>query len=184
MYQSIQGLIKRERSALIVWDVQEALVSAIFNREEFLSNVTKIIKKSREINIPIFYSKITPLPERFESPLRRAAGFGKFEPGDIVKEVYPEKSDIVINKNTASFFIGTNFELMLRNAGINVLYFTGIATEMGVETSARHGQNLGFIPVIIKDAVSSMDREAHERSILNLSKMMPVITTDEFIKTV
>ena len=68
MFQSIQGLIKRERSALIVWDVQEALVSAIFNRKEFLSNVTKIIKKSREINLPIFYSKITP-PQSDSNPL-------------------------------------------------------------------------------------------------------------------
>ncbi|MEM0136155.1 MAG: isochorismatase family cysteine hydrolase [Thermoplasmatales archaeon] len=183
MFQNLQGLIKREKSALIVWDVQEALVSSIFNREEFLSNVPKIIHRSREINIPIFYSKITPLPERFESPLRKAAGFGKFEPGDIVKEVYPEKSDVVISKNTASFFIGTNFELMIRNAGINTLYFTGIATEMGVETSVRHAQNLGFIPIVIQDAVSSRDKEAHERSLKNMSKMIPVITTEEFLKS-
>ncbi len=182
MFQNIKGEIKRERSALIVWDVQEALVSAIFNREEFITNVKKIIQKAREIGIPIFYSKITPLPERFESPLRKAAGFSRFEPGDIVKDVYPEKSDIVINKSTASLFIGTNFELMIRNAGINILYFTGIATEMGIETSARHGQNLGFIPIIIKDAVSSRDREAHERSLQNLSRMMPLITTEEFLK--
>lgn len=184
MFQNIQSQIKREKSALVVWDVQEALVSSIFNREEFLSNLAKIIKRAREINIPIFYSKITPLPDRFESPLRRAAGFGKFELGDIVKEVYPEKSDIVINKNTASLFIGTNFELMIRNAGINTLYFTGIATEIGVETSARHGQNLGFITIIVKDAVSSRDKEAHERSLQNMSRLMPVITTDEFLKSV
>ncbi|MCL4446827.1 MAG: cysteine hydrolase [Thermoplasmatales archaeon] len=184
MFQNIQGQIKRERSALVVWDVQEALVSAIFNRDEFLSNLARIIQRSRHLNLPLFYSKITPLPEKFESPLRRASGFGKFEPGDIVKEVYPEKSDVVINKNTASFFIGTNFELMIRNAGINVIYFTGIATEMGVETSARHAQNLGFIPIIIQDAVSSRDRDAHERSLKNLSRMMPVISTEEFLKTV
>jgi nicotinamidase-related amidase len=184
MFQNLQGVIKIERSALIVWDVQEALVSSIFNKEEFLSNVTKVIEKARSLSIPIFYSKITPLPEAYESPLRKAAGFGKFDPGDIVKEVFPEKKDIVINKNTASFFIGTNLELMLRNAGINALYFTGIATEMGVETSARHAQNLGFIPVIIQDAVSSRDKEAHERSLKNLSRMMPIITTGDFLKSI
>ncbi len=182
MFQNIQGLIKREKSALVVWDVQEALVAAIFNKDEFLANLTRIIEKTRGLGIPIFYSKITPLPEKFESPLRRASGFGKFEPGDVVKEVYPEKNDTVINKNTASFFIGTNFELMLRNAGINTIYFTGIATEMGVETSARHAQNLGFIPVIIQDAVSSRDKEAHERSLKNLARMMPIITTNDFLK--
>ena len=184
MFQNLQGMIKREKSALVVWDVQEALVSMIFNKEEFLSNLVKVVNKTRESRVPLFYSKITRLPEVFESPIRKASGFGKFEPGDIVKEVYPEKSDIVINKNTASFFVGTNFELMIRNAGINTLYFTGIATEMGVESSARHAQNLGFIPVIIQDAVSSMNKESHERSLTNLSKMMPTITTEEFIRVI
>ncbi len=184
MFQNVQGLVKREKSSLIVWDVQETLVSRIFNHDEFLGNLGSIIKKARESNIPIFYSKIKPLPERFESPLRKASGFGRFEPGDIVREVYPEKGDTVIEKNTASFFIGTNLELMLMNAGINCLYFTGIATEIGVETSARHAQNLGFIPIIIKDAVSSMDQEAHERSLKNLSKMLPVISTEDFIRSV
>lgn len=183
MFQDIDKLIKKERSALIVWDVQEALVSSIFNREEFLLNLGKIIKKARESEIPIFYTKITSLPHRYQSPLRRAAGFSKFEAGDIVKEVYPEEGEIVIDKNTASIFIGTNFELMVRNAGIETLYFTGIATEMGVETSARHAQNLGFIPVIIRDAVSSRDREAHERSLKNLERMMPLMTTDDLTKT-
>jgi nicotinamidase-related amidase len=182
MFTNAIKLIRREKSALIVWDVQEALVSAIFNRDEFISNLSKIIKKARESKLPIFYTRITPLPERFESPLRKAASFGKFEPGDIVKEVYPESGDIVLNKNTASIFIGTNFELMARNAGIDTLYFTGIATEIGVETSARHAQNLGFIPVIVQDAVSSRDQEAHERSLKNLSKMLPVVTTQELLK--
>jgi nicotinamidase-related amidase len=182
MFTNAIKLIRREKSALIVWDVQEALVSAIFNRDEFISNLSKIIKKARESKLPIFYTRITPLPERFESPLRKAASFGKFEPGDIVKEVYPESGDIVLKKNTASIFIGTNFELMARNAGIDTLYFTGIATEIGVETSARHAQNLGFIPVIVQDAVSSRDQEAHERSLKNLSKMLPVVTTQELLK--
>jgi nicotinamidase-related amidase len=182
MFQNVNKLIRREKSALIVWDVQEALVSAIFNRDEFISNLSGIIKKARESKLPIFYTKITPLPEKFESPLRKATGFGKFEPGDIAKEVYPESGDIVLNKNTASIFIGTNFELMARNAGIDALYFTGIATEMGVETSARHAQNLGFIPVIVQDAVSSRDPEAHERSLKNLSRMMPMVTTRELLK--
>lgn len=182
MFQNVEKLINKEKSALIVWDVQEALVSSIFNREEFLTNLTRIIEKAREARIPVFYTKITPLPEKFESPLRKAAGFGKFEPGDVVKEVYPQQDDIVLNKNTASIFIGTNFELMARNAGINVLFFTGIATEMGIETSARHAQNLGFIPVVVRDAVSSRDKEAHERSLKNISRMMPVVSMNDLLK--
>ncbi|MEM3205635.1 MAG: isochorismatase family cysteine hydrolase [Thermoplasmatales archaeon] len=181
MMNNLSKFIKKENSALIVWDVQEALVSSIFNRQEFLKNIKQVIERSRELKIPIFYTKITPLPQEFESPLRKAAGFGKFEPGDIVKEIYPTDKDIVINKNTASIFIGTNFELMVRNAGINSLFFTGIATEIGVETSVRHAQNLGFIPIVIKDAVSSRDKDAHERSLKNMSALLPVISLSDFL---
>jgi nicotinamidase-related amidase len=181
MFQSIKSMIKKENSALVVWDVQEALVSSIFNRKEFIENLRKVIEKARNSSIPVFYTKITPLPSRFESPLRKAAGYGRFEPGDIVNDVYPKGNDIVINKNTASIFIGTNFELMIRNAGITALFFTGIATEIGVETSVRHAQNLGFIPVVISDAVSSRDKEAHERSLKNMASLIPVITSSEFV---
>ncbi|MEM0156344.1 MAG: isochorismatase family cysteine hydrolase [Thermoplasmataceae archaeon] len=178
-----EKLIRKEGSALIVWDVQEALISRIFNKDEFFGNVKKLLAEARKLPIPVFYTKITPLPEKFESPIRRAAGFSRFQPGDIPDEIRPASEDIVLNKNTASIFIGTNFELMTRNAGIKTLIFTGIATEMGIETSARHAQNLGYLPVIVEDGVSSSDKEAHERSLKNMAKLMPVIKTDGLIKT-
>lgn len=178
----MENLIKREKTALVVWDIQEALVNAIFNKDEFLKNVRKRPVRSRESKVPIFYTKIASQPEEFESPLRMGYGYGRFQPDDIPKEVYPEKDEIVLVKNTASIFIETNFELIERNAGIDVPFFTGIATEMGVETSVRHAQNLGFMPVIVRDAVSSMDREAHERSLKNMERMLPVINTEEALK--
>ena len=95
--------------------------------------------------------------------------------------IEPEGNDIVIPKNTASIFVGTNFELLLRNAGITAIVFTGIATEYGVESSARDASNRGFFPVIISDAVSSFDKEGHARSLENLKNMMIVLTSDEII---
>ncbi|HZD81761.1 MAG TPA: isochorismatase family protein, partial [Nitrososphaeraceae archaeon] len=43
--------------------------------------------------------------------------------------------------DTASIFIGTDFERLVRNAGINTLIFTGIATDLGVESNARESLN-------------------------------------------
>lgn len=184
MDETAEKTIRNGKMALIVWDIQEALVSRIFNKDEFLKNVGRLIKRAREKGIPIFYTKITPLPERFEFPARKASGLGGFNPGDIVKEVYPSEGDIILNKNTASIFTGTNFEIMARNAGIDTLLFTGIATEIGVETSARHAQTLGYYPVIIEDAVSSGDKEAHERSLKNMAKLMPVVKTDNLLRII
>ncbi|MDT7902087.1 MAG: isochorismatase family cysteine hydrolase [Acidianus sp.] len=174
----IKKFIKKDNSILVVWDVQEALVNSIFNKEEFLQKLKEIISAARQYNVPIVYTKITPLPERFQPPYMRRS----FTPGDIVKDVYPQGSDVVLNKNTTSIFVGTNFELMLRNAGIQTIIFTGIATDIGVETSARHAQALGYLPVIAKEAVSSSDKEAHERSLANMSKLMLVLDNKEIIE--
>ena len=48
-----------------------------------------------------------------------------------------EEEEMVITKHTASIFIGTDFERMIRNAGITTIIFSGIATELGVESSTR-----------------------------------------------
>jgi nicotinamidase-related amidase len=185
MLSQVRDYLSPTRTALIVWDVQEALVASIFNKEDFLGKASQLIDGARMKGISIFYTKITPLPEKFESKARsvmwRGRGRGRFEPGEIVKEIYPKEGDIVLNKNTASIFVGTNFEYMARNASFSSLVFTGIATEMGVESSARHALNLGFLPVIAKEAVSSSDKDAHLRSLANMGKLMPVLSNEEIL---
>jgi nicotinamidase-related amidase len=183
MLPQIGEYLSPTRTALVVWDVQDALVASIFNKEDFLRKTSQLIDGARMKGISIFYTKITPLPERFESKARLVMwrSRGRFEPGDIAKEIYPKEGDTVLNKNTASIFVGTNFEYMARNASFSSLVFTGIATEMGVESSARHALNLGFLPVIAKEAVSSSDKDAHLRSLANMGKLMPVLSNDEIL---
>lgn len=168
--------LRKEESVFVVWDVQRALVDAVFNREEFLKGIGEALSVAREAKLPVFYTAITPLPPRFENPFRRTGGWN---PGEIIEEVKPQKGDIVIHKNTTSIFVGTNFEIMLRYGGFKNIFFSGIATEIGVETSVRHAQALGFLPIVVKEAVSSRNREAHERSLANLSLYFPVISVSE-----
>ena len=99
-------------------------------------------------------------------------------------ELAPEGHDIVIEKSTPNLFLGTNVELILRNRGIRTLVFTGIATEMGVETSARDAGARGFYPVIVSEGVSSMDREAHERSLKSLARVGIVATMGEVLAAI
>jgi len=172
------------RTALIIWDVQRMLVNGIFNKEEFLRNTMSLVDQARKHRVPIFFTKITPLPERFESPVRRLLAKQRMRKFQLTAEglelaIEPGEGDIVIHKNTASIFIGTNFEMMLRNAGIDTIVFTGIATEFGIESSGRDASNRGFYPLIAEDAVSSSDREAHERSLRNMQKLLFVFPSKE-----
>jgi len=104
-------------------------------------------------------------PEKI--PMFMATGSKEREIPEGVKSA-PE--DILLEKATPNIFIGTNFEPMMRNRGITTLIFTGIATEMGVETSARDAGARGFYPVFAADCVSSADKESHERSLAYMSK--------------
>ena len=99
---------------------------------------------------------------------------------EVPQSISPQSVDIVIEKSAASIFIGTNFEYLMHNRGITTLIFAGIATEIGVESSARDASNRGFFPVVVSDCVSSMNQEAHERSLLNLNKIVIVETARTF----
>lgn len=182
----IDEFLQPAKSALVLWDIQKMLVDSIFNKDEFLRNVQRLAAVAHEKKIPVFLTKITPLPERFESPGRkymmrnRPRGFAQ-APDAYDLAISPERDDTVINKNTASIFVGTNFELLMRNAGISGVVFTGIATEIGIESSARDAINRGFFPVIVTDAVSSRDRDAHSRSLENLKNMIPLVATGELV---
>lgn len=173
----------KNNTILVVWDVQKMLVENIFNKEEFLNGLNKTIEFCRKNSIPILFTKITPYPKGFEPKVYTKMKWrGEFKPEMLELYIKPEENDIIINKNTWSLFVGTNVELLLRNSGRNVILFTGIATEIGVETSARHAYALGFTPIIIEDAVSSSDKEGHLRSLENMKKFFLVIKSDELEK--
>jgi nicotinamidase-related amidase len=67
IYESIKEIVNPEHTALVVWDVQNALVNNIFNKKEFLSNLKTVISKAREKGVSVIYSKITPLPPQYNS---------------------------------------------------------------------------------------------------------------------
>jgi nicotinamidase-related amidase len=190
VYTEIKEIINPEHTALIVWDVQKMLVNNVYNKDEFLKNINKLIESARNKGMQIFFTKITPLPKEFESPARKySSSKMKFNISQLPKEMFdlaiePKASEIIINKNTASIFIGTNFELMCRNAGIETLIIAGIATEIGVESTARDAANRGFYVIVDSDASSSNDREAHERSIQNMKKLFDVLSTEDIIKAI
>jgi len=182
--QELLEILSPEKTVVLVWDVQKMLVQKIFNTELFLEKTNAVISAAKKNKVQVIFSKITMLPDKFTSPVRKyffkKMGFSFQQiPNGLDLEIEATDDDIVIPKNTASMFIGTNFELLLRNAGITTIVFTGIATESGVESSARDALNRGFFPVIITDAVSSSNQEAHNRSLENMKRMTIFLTTVE-----
>jgi len=189
VYENVREMVEPQHTCLVVWDVQNGLVDKIFNKDEFLTNLKKIIEQLRK-KMPVVYTMITPAPKGFDSSWRYYSMMKRFNVDDVGKlppfmaigskereiaeAVKPQTQDIVLEKYTPSIFIGTNFEFFMRNRGITTLIFTGISTEIGIESSARDAANRGFYPVVLSDCVSSSDKAAHERSLENMAKIVVV----------
>lgn len=73
---------------------------------------------------------------------------------EIVDELKPEPRDVVVHKPRFSGFTSTSLESILRSAGIQYLLFTGVATNICVESTARDAYFAEFWPILIEDALN------------------------------
>jgi nicotinamidase-related amidase len=150
--------------------------------------------------VPVVYTLITSLPLHLQSGwglysrMRRMkvddpaklVGFmakGTFD-GEVSAGLTPHEGDVILEKSTSNIFVDTPFETMMRNRGVQTVIFTGIATDIGIETSARDAGARGFYPVVVRDGVSSTDREAHERSLQSLERIAVVADMKEIVAAV
>ena len=187
VYNTIEEILGPSHTVLVLWDVVRAFTNMIYNKEEFSRKINYVVELARKSNIPIFFTTHQMLSKRFESSaniytvakLGLDRLFEQLTTEDMEFTIKPKQEEIVISKHTGSIFIDTGFERMLRNAGIITIVFTGIATEFGVESSARDAFNRGFYPIVISDCVSSPYKEGHDRSLENMKNFITIINSKE-----
>jgi nicotinamidase-related amidase len=80
---------------------------------------------------------------------------------EIVAEIGPRPGDLVITKHQWGAFYGTELDLQLRRRGIRTLVLGGIATNYGVESTARDAWERNYALVLAEDATSTFTEEAH-----------------------
>ena len=78
--------------------------------------------------------------------LRPCPGF------ELVPELQVRADEAIFDKISMSAFEGTPLAMALRDCGLISFMICGIATEIGIDPTVRHGSDLGLIPIVIKDA--------------------------------
>jgi nicotinamidase-related amidase len=198
IYRDIREMINPGHTALVIWDVQNELVSRSFNKADFTKNIKPLLAAARKAMVPVIYTKITPLPKGYEASFQAYMQMKRtgitdpaklpafMVPGsneaEIFSEVAPLPGDLVLNKYTPSIFPGTHFEQLMRNKGITTIIFSGISTETGISGSARDSANRGFYTIVVSDCVSSMDGEAHAAELKILNKVCLVMSSADIMK--
>jgi biuret amidohydrolase len=192
--QTLEEICHPQRVALVVYDMQIGILSQIKNPEQITQQVLKVLTAARNSGLRVLFSRHLSLPkelmgvfqfrmamtwQRTDSPEQVSPWFLRDSPGfQIAPELQPRETEGVFDKLTMSAFEGTWLDFALRDCGINAFIIVGVATEIGIEPTARHGADLGYIPVLITDACGAGNEEAAKRSIESLKFAGDTVFTD------
>jgi nicotinamidase-related amidase len=182
--RTLEDICDPTRMALIVYDMQVGIVRQIENGPQIIDRVLQVLAAARKAGIRIFFTRHMSLPkelmgvsqfrmamawQRVKSPEEVQPWFLRDAPGfQLVPEMSPLASEAIFDKISMSAFEGTPLDIALRDCGILAFAIAGIAMEIGIEPTVRHGADLGYIPVVIKDACGFGRRDAAERSVASI----------------
>ncbi len=96
----------------------------------------------------------------------------------LVDELTPQLGDIVIPKTRYSGFFNTNIDSVLRSRGIRTLVFTGVATNVCVESSLRDAFHLEYFGIVLEDATHHLGPDFIQKAALfNIEKFFGWVST-------
>ncbi len=196
--QSLEEACNPRRMALIVYDMQVGILKQIRDGEKIISQVVEVLQAARQAGVRVFFFRHMSLPKeltgvfqlRMAMAWQRVSNVSEVKPWflrdspafQLVPEVSPLPSEAIFDKITMSAFEGTPLNIALRDCGINTFAIVGVATEIGIEPTVRHGADLGFIPIVVTDACGAGDENAAKRSLASLEFMGDAFLTD--VKTI
>jgi nicotinamidase-related amidase len=161
-------------TALLVIDLQNVIVAQPIAHpaEQVVQHTRELADAFRAQGLPVVLVQATGrAPGRTEQSAA-AKNAAKASPPptlpegamDLVAGLNQQPTDLVVTKKSWSAFTNTDLAEQFQALGVTQVVLAGIATSMGVESSARGAYERGFNVTLALDAMSDMDAGAHEHS--------------------
>jgi len=157
------------KTALVVIDLQAGIVGL-----PVVHAPADIIKTSRGL-LDAFRAKGQPVvlvnvaggaPGRADQS--RSMGDLPKNWADLVPELGQQASDHCVTKRTWGAFTGSDLHAWLQAQGATQIVLCGIATSIGVESTARQAHELGYNVTLAVDAMTDMNADAHANSVTRI----------------
>ncbi|MFJ9419615.1 isochorismatase family protein [Streptomyces sp. NPDC101227] len=172
-------------TALVLIDLQKGIAGlpgTPHPSADVIARGARLAAEFRARALPVVLVNVTGgAPGRTESAARGATPPADW--AELVPELDRQPADIIVTKQQWGAFHGTNLDLELRRRGVTQIVLAGIATSIGVESTARAAHEHGYHVAIATDAVTDLDEAAHRNS---LEKIFPRLgetdTTEAIVK--
>ncbi|HVB03249.1 MAG TPA: isochorismatase family cysteine hydrolase [Chitinophagaceae bacterium] len=159
-----------QKSALLVMDMQAAILASLPDAQKLISNVANAIANARANKVPVIYVTVGFRPgtpeismnnksfyagkERFVS--QNMEEFMKIEPA-----LTPLSGEIVVTKRRISAFTGSDLEVILRAQGIQHIVLSGVATSGVLLSTLREAADKDYRITVLADCCADGDEEVH-----------------------
>ncbi len=180
-----------KRTAIIVIDLQKGIVArngAPHATADIVRNVQRLLRAARSIAVlPILVhvGGSEDGSDRLAPPADQAMGGGELPPDwtELIPELERTPRDVVILKRQWGAFFGTDLDLQLRRRRLDTIILCGIATEFGVESTARDAYERGYAQVFVSDAMTGLTAASHEDAVTRIFPRLGLVrTTDEVLR--
>ncbi len=190
----IEELCSPAHTALLVYDMQVGICSQISDGDRIVQQCGAALAAARRVGMRVIFTRHLSAPkswmgitqyrtamawQKTNDPLTVRPWFLRDAPAwKIVPELEPKQDELVLDKLAMSAFEGTPLAFVLRDCGITGLAIVGIALEIGIEPTARHATDLGFVPIILADGCGHGSPEAGNRSLETLRFVGEAVISD------
>lgn len=164
-----------------------AMLSEPVARSGVVERAVRFHEAARAADVPVFFARFT-IPEGEGGLVRntdfmRAVGEAQeaFRPDAPGAQLIPEMHDgaRTVDNQKLSCLAGNDLAAQLTEQGIDTLFMTGVATNLTVEQTARHGTDLGFTVHVVSDCVTAADEATHTASLANLDLVTAGCLTEQ-----
>jgi nicotinamidase-related amidase len=182
--ETVAEMCAPDSTAVLVYDVQVGILAHVQDRDGLIERIRSVITAARTAGVPVVYVRHVSVPpthmgvaalrtamawQRTKRAIDVRAAFPPDAPhAQLVDELAPQGAEPVFDKLGMSAFVGTPMEVVLRDRRLTTVVLVGAVLEIGIEPTARHAADLGFLPVVVDDACGIVEPGAAARSLASL----------------
>ncbi|HTC75982.1 MAG TPA: isochorismatase family cysteine hydrolase [Edaphobacter sp.] len=171
-------------AALIVIDLQKGVIAmpTVHPISDIVSRSAQLARAFRRRGLPVVLVNVTATaPGRTDVGKSHVTITPDF--AELIAQLERQPDDLVVSKQRIGAFIGTSLNDLLRSRGVTQVFLTGVATGSGVEATARSAYDYGYNVVLVVDAMTDRNPEAHRHSVeITFPKVGETDTTSNVLK--